>query len=982
MTLSRTRFFYLLFFAAKAFAADLNEAVLESQFAGRIHPYLETYCYSCHGKEKHKGDLDLTTFGSLDAVAQDYSRWETVLDKLKEEEMPPEEAKKHPDAALSHEVINWIQEVRRYEAGLNAGDPGPVLAHRLSNAEYDYTIRDLTGFDIRPTREFPVDPANEAGFDNTGESLTMSPALLKKYLEAARFVAQHLVLKPHGLAFAPYTVIGDTDRDKYCVERIVEFYKRQRTDFADFFMAAWRYQHRAASGRASAAIEDFAAEAGVSPKYLATICALLAEPPEEIGPIAAIQAMWRELPADPKRESEARAACVQLRDFVMQLRQKLVPEVNNLSAPGIQPGHQALVLWKDRQMARNRMRYAGGAKGIKMDAAAFGSDAAAALVFPEEPWKSEEYEAAFARFCAIFPDAFVVSERARVFLAPGKEDAKNVGRLLSAGFHSAMGYFRDDGPMCELLLDDAERRELDERWRELDFIADAPRRQHSGFIWSERVDSRFMVDPRFDFARAEDKDAASEEKIRQLSNVYLDKAVERGADDYVLSVLKEHFDEVAESVRRVDQERLDAEPSHIEALQDLAQRAYRRPLSVGERAEVAAFYRSLRERDSLNHEDAVCDTLVSILMSPYFCYRADLVDAGEGIHPLSDYALASRLSYFIWSSAPDDKLLAHATAGDLHQPQVIVSEAQRMLKDDRVRAFGLEFAGNWLDIRRFEELNSVDRDRFKTFTNDLRAAMLEEPMQFFADVVRENRSVLDFLYANRTFVNGLLAKHYGMPDANFAPGEWKRMDNAREYGRGGLLPMAAFLTKNAPGDRTSPVKRGNWVIRRLLGERVPPPPAKVPELPSDEASLGNLTLREALARHRDDKACAGCHERFDSIGLAFEGFGPVGERRTEDLGGRAVDTHAAFPGGFEGTGVDGLLGYIKAHRESDFIDNFCRKLLAYALGRNVMLSDDQTIQEMKDRLAASDYRFDALIETIVTSRQFLNKRGQNALTER
>ena len=187
--------------------------------------------------------------------------------------------------------------------------------------------------------------------------------------------------------------------------------------------------------------------------------------------------------------------------------------------------------------------------------------------------------------------------------------------------------------------------------------------------------------------------------------------------------------------------------------------------------------------------------------------------------------------------------------------------------------------------------------------------------------------------------------------------------------------MAVFLTKNAPGLRTSPVKRGYWVVRRVLGENIPPPPPKVPELPNDETKLGELSLREALAKHREDKSCAGCHAHFDSMGLVFENYGPIGELRTKDLAGRTVDTKATFPGGQEGAGLEGLRDYIKAHRENDFLDNLCRKLLSYGLGRSLLLSDDPLIEQMRAKLATNGNRFSTLIEAIVTSRQFLNTRG-------
>jgi hypothetical protein len=964
-------------------------AALEREFRDTIRPFLTTYCLGCHGGEKPRGELDLGRYPTVEAVAGDHERWEAVLEQLQAGTMPPAKAKEHPEARVRQEVIGWIEALRKDEVRRHAGDPGRVLARRLSNAEYDNTIRDLTGVDIRPTQEFPVDPANEAGFDNSAESLSMSPALVKKYLEAARRVADHLVLKPQGLDFAAHPMVADTDRDKYSVRRIIEFYQKQRTDHAVYFLAAWRFRHHAALGRPGASLAEFASEAGISPNYLATIEATLTGPPEEIGPIAALRALWEELPPPAEGTTTppeaVRAGCERMREFVTALRRKLTPEVENLTAPGIQNGSQTLVLWKNRQYVANRRRYTSGALSVRPGDLGLepGTAAARALTPPllTDQAAAERYEATFGRFCSVFPDTFFVSERARVYLDPAKEK-NNTGRLLSAGFHSMTGYFRDDAPLCELMLDGPQRRTLDTLWEEFDVITGAPMRQHTSFIWFERTDSRYMRDPEFDFARAEDKDATSEAKIRRLAEVYRAKAERTGASDVVLQAIDDHFRIISASIRRVEQARQAAEPRHVEALQALAERAYRRPLSQAERDDVAAFYRALRTRDGLGHEEAVRDTMVRVLMSPHFCFRIDppaLADGPDaGVRPLSDFALASRLSYFLWASMPDDELRAHAAAGDLHRSDVLIAQARRMLRDDRVRGLATEFGGNWLDFRRFEEHNSVDRQRFPSFNDELRRAMFEEPVRFFVDLVRADRPVDEFLEASHTFVNPVLARHYGMPEPAAGPGGgadgWVRVEDAPRYGRGGLPTMAVFLTKNAPGLRTSPVKRGYWVVRRLLGEDIPAPPATVPELPSDEAKLGEKTLREALAIHRADRSCAGCHERFDGIGLAFEGYGPIGELRNVDLGGRPVDTHATFPGGDEGTGAEGLRDYLRTRRRPEFVDNLCRKLLAYALGRSLIPPDDVTIEAMHARLAADGRRFGGLIETIVTSPQFLNRR--------
>jgi uncharacterized protein DUF1588/uncharacterized protein DUF1592/uncharacterized protein DUF1585 len=351
-----------------------------------------------------------------------------------------------------------------------------------------------------------------------------------------------------------------------------------------------------------------------------------------------------------------------------------------------------------------------------------------------------------------------------------------------------------------------------------------------------------------------------------------------------------------------------------------------------------------------------------------------------------------------------------------------------MLGDPKVRGLATEFAGQWLDFRRFEEHNAVDRERYPSFTNELRQAMFEEPVRYFMDVAQKNRSVLDLIYGKDTFVNPVLAKHYGMPypgansksdirnskqirstkhETKVFPAstplfrisnfefvsdfdirdsdltnlrsrdsqDWIRIDDADRYGRGGLLPMAVFLTKNAPGLRTSPVKRGYWVVRRLLGERIPPPPPTVPELPKDEAQFGELTLPQLLARHRADASCAGCHRRFDSVGLVFEGFGPIGELRTKDLAGHEVQTSGTFPDGVDRAGLEGLRTYLREKRQDDFLNSVTKKLFAYALGRTLLVADKKALDGMRSRLVNDGYRFQGLVEEIVASPQFLNVRG-------
>ncbi len=930
----------LLAGSAPSGGAEPDGPTLDRRFDEVVRPFLRDNCLSCHGPRKQEGQFDLSGFQSAADVAARRRAWDVVLDRLEAEEMPPEEATRRPTPPERRAVIDWIRADRDREARKNAGDPGTVLARRLSNAEYDRTIRDLTGVDIRPTREFPVDPANEAGFDNSGESLAMSPALVKKYLAAARLVADHLILKPDGFAFAPEPAVAETDRDKYCVRRIVAFYERHRVDYADYFHAAWRSRSRAGPG-------DLATETGLSADYLARIRRTLEGDWPATGPLGELQALWRALPADPRASVEARRGSERMRDLVVRLRKGFEPKAGKVQVRGISAGSQPFVLWRNRRLAEQHMRC------------------------PKEGASPDLEE-----FCRVFPDAFFVSERAPYF----DPRATRSGRPLTAGFHLMQGYFRDDAPLYAMVLDDAGRREIDALWRELNFATRAPIRQYKDFIFFERAEPpRFAAGPEFDFARSEDKDATSGAKMEQLRDAYLARARKNGADETAVEAIGSYFAGISAEIRQVERDHRDAEPAHLAALARLATRAYRRPLSPADREDLLGTYRDLRDKEGLDPEDAVRDSVVILLMSPRFLYRSEPAVEGEAARPLSDHALASRLSYFLWSSMPDDELTALADAGHLHDRAVLVAQARRMLRDARVRGLAEGFAGQWLDIRRFEEHNGVDRGRFPAFTNELRGAMYEEPIRFFVDLAGRDGPVLDLLDADHTFVNPILARHYGMPVPDPGPGPdgWARVDGAARYGRGGLLPMSAFLTASSPGLRTSPVRRGYWVVRRILGEEIPAPPPDVPELPRDEAKTGDLTLPQLLARHRENPSCAGCHRRFDSIGLAFEGYGPIGERRDRDLGGRPVDPSAILPDGRRASGLDGLRGYLADRRRDDFLDNLSRKLLAYALGRSPIPSDDSTVRAIRDRLAADDHRFGGMVESIVTSPQFRDKRGRD-----
>jgi hypothetical protein len=1014
-------FAFLATVTGSALAADPTSSTgsgpgLQAQFDGTVKPFVGKYCVGCHSGAQPTAQFDLKSYTSLDQVKEDFPRWQLLADRLTNHEMPPKQMPQPPQA-LVDQIVAFVHGVRAEEIKRLGGDPGIVLARRLSNAEYDNTIRDLTGQDMGIARQFPVDPANTAGFDNSGETLTMSPALLSKYLQGARQIADHMVLKPDGIDFAPHLMQVESDRDKYAIQRIIAFYQAQPTDFSAYFQAAWRYRYRVQLGQPAATLASTAADQKVSAKYLTMVWGILHDK-DAVGPVAKLQAMWNALPASSSANRDQLAGkMAEMRDFVTRVRAHTAMQFASLKVTGLPGQSEPIHNWRLQQFADNHRK--SDPKDIRAD-----NEAEAALPdIPKYPplhedasprWaalqaharfgdsdlvypagQKAKYQKAFDRFASVFPDTFYVSERGRYW----PDQSTDNGRLLSAGYHNTGGYYRDDTALMQLILDKKGQDQLNRLWNEFDFVAHQTERTWVQYFFNQsgEVDGNINgpLSTESGSKRPVGHEVTDQFVINQMRDKYLARwALDKANNDPVApKAFQWHFGLINTTLRNLEKQRKAAEPKHLAALVQFAARAYRRPLTANERTDLLAYYKKLRADNRLSHEDAVRDCVVSVLMSPDFLYRFDMATqrASKGAldqvslkpgqayvsQPLSDYSLASRLSYFLWASMPDAELLRHAAAGDLHKPQVLLTQAHRMLKDPKVRGLATEFTGNWLVFRQFETNNSVDRMRFPAFNDDLREAMFQEPIRFMQDNIQNERSVLDALYGNYTFVNPPLAKHYGMPDVKGDLDTWTRVDNANKYGRGGILPMAVFMTAYSPGLRTSPVKRGNWVVQKVLGIRVPPPPPVVPELPSDESKT-DKPIREMLAEHHKNPFCAGCHLRFDSFGLAFEGYGPVGDARTKDMAGRPVDASTTYPGGVDGDGLMGLKSFIKDHRQDNFVGNLARKLMAYALNRSLQLSDESLVDKMETSLAADGYKFRALVDTIILSPQFLNRRVTDA----
>jgi cytochrome c553 len=396
-----------------------------------------------------------------------------------------------------------------------------------------------------------------------------------------------------------------------------------------------------------------------------------------------------------------------------------------------------------------------------------------------------------------------------------------------------------------------------------------------------------------------------------------------------------------------------------------ARKAFRRPVS---QAEMLPYYRLVdgARKDGSGFEEAVGVGLQAMLVSPDFLYRIDAAEPGKAsgeIRPVSQFALASRLSYFLWSSMPDEELLRAAELRTLRKPEVLAAQVKRMLASAKAQALVENFAGQWLELRRLESV-APDREKFPEFDDYLRMSMRQETELFFANLMRKDRSILDLIDARYTYLNEKLANFYGIGGVK---GPEFREVSLEGTPRSGVLTQASILTVSSYATRTSPVLRGKWILENFLNEPIPPPPPNVPAL--EEAKIGTAgSMRQQMEAHRANPVCASCHAKMDPIGFGFENFNAIGEFRTKD-GKFPIDPSGVMPDGRAFQGAEDLKALIRKDRAS-FTECVVEKMLTYALGRGLERYDRRTVKEIAARVAANDYRFSSLVLEIVKSLPF------------
>lgn len=431
-------------------------------------------------------------------------------------------------------------------------------------------------------------------------------------------------------------------------------------------------------------------------------------------------------------------------------------------------------------------------------------------------------------------------------------------------------------------------------------------------------------------------------------------------------------------VRQPGEKSTEEEAAH-DVLQRFATRAFRRPVSADEVEDLMRLYRQRMESGN-SWDDSVFFTLQAVLISPDFLFRIEQANESDEPQLVTDHEMATRLSYFLWGTTPDRKLMHAADEGKLTSVESLREETIRLLKDGQSRGLAENFVGQWLGTRELGRQSQPDRELFKGYNQQMQDSFQEEPLLLFHEIFKNNESLLNLIDADYTFANDQLARHYGIRD-KLKENISQRMIKVKlpeDTVRGGILTMSGPLTVSSFPNRTSPVLRGKWLLENILGIVPPPPPPDVPELSEEGEDVAGKSVRERLQIHRDNPSCASCHNTIDPVGFGLENFDAIGRWREEDNGTK-VDSTGKLPGGEEFSNPQELKQAVLRQKEK-FVTLLTEKMLSYALGRGLVPSDYCAVEEITQRLAAHDYQSHQLVLGIVESVPFRYKAPQNAPT--
>jgi len=919
--------------APAAPAAAVGGAGAGLSYDKDIQPLLQKYCYECHGDGNHKGDIALDSYKSLADIKKDPATWDDVLKLVHTREMPSSEAKLLPTEPERDRIVTFVESTLHNFDPAHP-DPGRVTIHRLNRTEYNNTIRDLTGVDFQPADDFPADNSGY-GFDNIGDVLSVPPVLMEKYLTAAKKVLDRAIP-----AAEPIPSIV-----RHFPANFMEMGFNADGDRGDGWMPLSALEEDCLGTSIDCSGGDY---------------------------ILRVQAY------NGGRGKSIVLTCM-LDNSLITTWDVDAPQ----AAPGVYEARIGVPAGKHRFVVLNH-RIRGDDNELHVENGRIGTKQAGNIwvkwVEVEGPLPNLVTRQTADKLAVTGTGKFD-ADGERILQKNGTVAMKiNVPKegeyILRAQAHAAqagddyakMQFFVDGKPVQTFDVV-ASSKLIPLKGQQVFSIVhfDAEPRVYEMKVKLTPGEKTFTAAFINEFADPENENPNL--RVRQLTISHLEVSAldEKAALPEMPATMKRLF--------AVTPTPANAAKVARDIITQFSTRAWRRPPAEGDVKDLLGLF-NMAQKDGLSFNESLKLPLSAVLVSPYFLFRGEVQpepDNAASIHPIDEFALASRLSYFLWSSMPDDELLKLAGNGELRKN--LDAQVKRMLTDPKAEALVENFAGQWLEIRNLKFVQP-DHDLFPGYDEQLGAAMMKETVMFFGSIMHDDRSVMDFIDGQYTFVNDRLAQFYGIPNVD---GDEFRKVSLVGTPRRGILTQASILTVTSNPTRTSPVKRGKWVLEELLGSPPPPPPPNVPDLKNDGQPVG-ASLRQQMEEHRANPVCASCHARMDPIGFSLENFDGIGAYREKD-GDFPVDASGKLVTGENFKGPGELAVILATTKKEEFIHTLSEKMLTYALGRGMEYYDRVATDQIVQEVEKNQDKFSSLILAVVKSAPFQMRRGDNTLAE-
>lgn len=860
-----------------------------------ILPLLEEYCYRCHGEDKQKGDIQLSSFHDKRTLLKEHKLWQDVIHVVREEEMPDEEPLPSPEERRM--LVDWLEQTLNEIDWNQVKNPGHVTMPRLTKVEYNNTMRDLLGFDFNPGNVFNQDGEGQSGFTNDRDNLFITPVQMEKYFEAAERSLDAL------LSF-------EKDPINY-------FYESE-----DMFMTETRETPKIIGDN----FKGYVINRGQMTLYESmdfpydgfyefTIWALSTE-----GPTGTRLRINDEIKGDIEIYNTE-------------------PDTYSITAFVPKGSHQ--VAWNIQKPAvlyKPKSQPTANYKQLPVDAGKLvqiGIDENT----PRYPHSDDHSNSIRNSIRRLNEHAESMQQRYEQLRLLGIKGDPN----------EIINYKENIFQRLELVKDASA-----ELARKLNLSVEDFNAQYRSFN--------------------EEKFSGNERILAAITDIKpVEAAPQLRAQSVGIDWVKVHGPVVPEEAPKGSVVFI-AEPGKgtsetkaaTKIIERFTERAFRRKVSRREVAKYVDLFK-LASKNGEPFKESIKLALTGVLVSPHFLYRPELAPSNKDEeYQLNDYQLASRLSYFLWMTMPDEELFELAKKKRLHQPRILKQQVDRMLKDPRAARSMETFLGQWLGYESLGINVVPDPRSFKAFTPPLMEAMKAETSMMFESLVHDGGSLLQLLDSEETYLNDALALHYGIQGVE---GSDMRLVKLEDRNRGGLLGMGSILTATSNPVRTNPVSRGKWVLETLLGNRIPEPPADAGILPENAGQVKGQTLREEFEEHRRNPSCVDCHEKIDPIGFGLENFDAIGRFRTKE-NGVSIDSSGIMPDGHEFSGAVELKDYLLAKEQAPFIRNVVERMLAYGLGRDLKHYDEAAILKIIAALEKDNYSARTLISEVALSYPF------------